>query len=76
MGKTALVSDPLDQPERSAPTAASQQCVVDVRGLEKRYKKTIAVRGVDFSVYRGEVFGLIGPDGSGKSSLIRAIAGV
>ena len=76
MGKTALVSDPFDEPERSAPTAASQQCVVDVRGLEKRYKKTIAVRGVDFSVYRGEVFGLIGPDGSGKSSLIRAIAGV
>ena len=76
MGKTALVSDPVEQAGHGAQAATSQQCVVDVRGLEKRYKKTIAVRGVDFAVRRGEVFGLIGPDGSGKSSLIRAIAGV
>ena len=76
MAKTALVSDPLDQSERLARGAAVQPCVVSVCGLEKRYKKTIAVRGVDFSVDRGEIFGLIGPDGSGKSSMIRAIAGV
>ena len=50
--------------------------VVRVRNLAKRYKKTIALRDVSLSVQPGEVFGLIGPDGSGKSSLIRAIAGV
>lgn len=73
MGDSALVSDPFEHVEISA---TSQSCVVDVHGLEKRYKKTIAVRGAGFSVQRGEIFGLIGPDGSGKSSLIRAIAGV
>ena len=72
MGGTALVTDPSDRPEQTS----TVRYVVEVRDLEKRYKKTTAVRGVDFSVHRGEVFGLIGPDGSGKSSLIRAIAGI
>ncbi|MCA9137682.1 MAG: ABC transporter ATP-binding protein [Planctomycetales bacterium] len=52
------------------------QNVVEVRGVNKRYKRTVALRNTDLDVHRGEVFGLIGPDGSGKSSLIRAIAGV
>ncbi len=50
--------------------------VVEVRGVNKNYKRTVALRDIDLDVRHGEVFGLIGPDGSGKSSLIRAIAGV
>jgi ABC-2 type transport system ATP-binding protein len=42
----------------------------------KRYKKHVAVQGVDLEVGRGQIYGLIGPDGSGKSSLMKAIAGV
>jgi len=50
--------------------------VVSVRGLWKRYGRRDAVRGVDLEVARGEIYGLIGPDGAGKSSLLHAIAGV
>ncbi len=50
--------------------------VIKVRSLEKRYRKRIAVDGADLTVERGEIHGLIGPDGAGKSSLMKAIAGV
>jgi ABC-2 type transport system ATP-binding protein len=42
----------------------------------KRYKKHVAVNGVDLMIKKGEIYGLIGPDGAGKSSLMKAIAGV
>jgi ABC-2 type transport system ATP-binding protein len=42
----------------------------------KRYKKHVAVNGVDLTIEKGEIYGLIGPDGAGKSSLMKAIAGV
>ncbi len=50
--------------------------VVRVSNFVKRYKKQVAVNGVDLSIRKGEVYGLIGPDGAGKSSLMKAIAGV
>ena len=50
--------------------------IVKVSGFVKRYKMHVAVDGVDLDVRKGEIYGLIGPDGSGKSSLMKAIAGV
>ena len=50
--------------------------LINVQGLTKRYRRRLAVDGVDLQVERGEVYGLIGPDGSGKSSLMKAVAGV
>lgn len=50
--------------------------VVRVSQFVKRYKKQVAVDGVDLTVRKGEIYGLIGPDGAGKSSLMKAIAGV
>ncbi|GKS63623.1 ABC transporter ATP-binding protein [Nitrospira sp.] len=50
--------------------------IVKVSGFLKRYKKDVAVDGVELEIRRGEIYGLIGPDGSGKSSLMKAIAGV
>lgn len=50
--------------------------VVNIQGLSKRYKKQTAVSDIDLTVHRGEIYGLIGPDGAGKSSLLKAIAGV
>ena len=44
-----------------------------VRGLEKRYGDVHAVRGIDFEVARGEVFGFLGPNGAGKSTTIKIL---
>jgi ABC-type multidrug transport system ATPase subunit len=50
--------------------------LIRVTGFHKSYGKLEAVRGVDLEIKRGEIYGLIGPDGAGKSSLMKAIAGV
>ena len=50
--------------------------VVRVRGFAKRYGRRVATQDVDIDVERGEIYGLIGPDGAGKSSLMKAVAGV
>lgn len=50
--------------------------LVSVRDFAKRYRKQLAVRDVSLDIYPGEIYGLIGPDGAGKSSLMKAIAGV
>jgi len=54
----------------------SPDVVVRLSGFVKRYKQHRAVNGLDFTVNRGEIYGLIGPDGAGKSSVMKAIAGV
>ncbi|MBU3742002.1 MAG: ABC transporter ATP-binding protein [Candidatus Kapabacteria bacterium] len=50
--------------------------MVSVRGISKRYGAVQAVADVHFDVARGELFGLIGPDGAGKTSLLRIITTV
>lgn len=47
---------------------------IEISGVTKRYGSLTALDNVSFSVDRGEMFGLIGPDGSGKSSLYRILA--
>lgn len=46
---------------------------VDVNHISKNYGKVQALQDVTFSVEKGEVFGLIGPDGAGKSTLFRLL---
>ena len=46
---------------------------IEVNSLSKRYGKVQALRDVSFSVGRGEIFGIIGPDGAGKTSLYRIL---
>ena len=48
---------------------------LSVRGLTKRFGSFTAVAGVDFEVPRGEVFGFLGPNGSGKTTTIRMLTG-
>jgi ABC-2 type transport system ATP-binding protein len=50
--------------------------LIAVHGFVKRYNRRLAVDGADLTVAEGEIHGLIGPDGAGKSSLMKAIAGV
>ena len=48
--------------------------MISVNDISKRYGRVEALKGVTFSVSKGEVFGLIGPDGAGKTSLFRILA--
>jgi ABC-2 type transport system ATP-binding protein len=47
--------------------------VISVSGLVKRYGDVAAVRGIDFTVSRGETFGFLGPNGAGKSTTIKIL---
>lgn len=47
---------------------------IEITGLTKRYGRLTALDNVDLSVGQGELFGLIGPDGAGKSTLYRILA--
>ncbi len=49
---------------------------VRVSGLTRRFGDTVAVAGLDFEVRGGELFGLVGPDGAGKTTTLRMLAGV
>ena len=47
---------------------------IEVRNISKSFGKVKALDGVSFSVGRGEIFGLIGPDGAGKTSMYRILS--
>ena len=49
---------------------------VETSGLIKSFDTTEAVRGVDLRINKGDLFGLIGPDGAGKTTLMRLLTGV
>lgn len=49
---------------------------VSVSGLTRRFGDLVAVDRLTFSVSRGELFGLVGPDGAGKTTTLRMLAGV
>ncbi len=50
--------------------------IIQVDGLVKRFAAFTAVDRLSFSVNRGEIFGLVGPDGAGKTATMRMLAGV
>jgi branched-chain amino acid transport system ATP-binding protein len=50
--------------------------LLEIRGLAKRFGGVIAVNGLDLSVEPGEVRGLIGPNGSGKTTTINLVSGL
>jgi ABC-2 type transport system ATP-binding protein len=67
-----LSSTPNQQTKEN--TASSP--VIRVEGLTKQYGNISAVKGIDFTVDKGEIFGLIGPDGAGKTTTFNILAGV
>jgi ABC-2 type transport system ATP-binding protein len=50
--------------------------VIRCEGLSKRYGSTVAVDGLDLVVEAGQVFGFLGPNGSGKTTTIRMLLGL
>jgi len=61
---------------RDPHSTAGRARAVSIRGLKKSYGALEAVRGIDLDVAQGEVFGLIGPDGAGKTSTFQILGGV
>ncbi|HXY99035.1 MAG TPA: ABC transporter ATP-binding protein [Stellaceae bacterium] len=55
---------------------APAEVQVDVAALAKRFEDVAAVEEVSFAVAQGEIFGLVGPDGAGKTTVMRMLAGV
>lgn len=50
--------------------------IIETHRLTRDFKKTRAVDGLDLSIARGELFGLVGPDGAGKTTTLRLLAGL
>jgi ABC-2 type transport system ATP-binding protein len=50
--------------------------VIETENLTRRFKKVTAVDGLDLTVARGEIFGLVGPDGAGKTTTIRMLCAI
>ncbi len=57
-------------------TAAPRETVVEVRGLRSQFGAQVVHENLDLDVYRGEILGVVGGSGSGKSVLLRTILGL
>jgi ABC-type branched-subunit amino acid transport system ATPase component len=61
--------------EASKQDTAVRTPMLTARGLVKRYGHVTAINGADFDLYPGEVLAIVGDNGAGKSSLIKALTG-
>ena len=57
-------------------STADSSLVIDVAGITKRFGGKTVVNGVDLQVRRGEIYGFLGPNGSGKTTFIRMLCGL
>jgi phospholipid/cholesterol/gamma-HCH transport system ATP-binding protein len=60
----------------NAPAPGAREAVIEVENLHNRFGEQLVHDGVDLRVYRGEVIGVIGGSGAGKSVLLRSILGL
>jgi ABC-2 type transport system ATP-binding protein len=72
MSQNFAIDHPISTLDDSLPNSP----IIQVANLHKHYGRVAAVRGVDFEVQAGEVFGLIGPDGAGKTTTFHILGGV
>ena len=50
--------------------------MIELENIEKHFDQIAALRGISLNVQEGEIFGLVGPDGAGKTTLIRIMTGI
>ena len=60
----------------AAEDRAAWRNAIRVRDLRKNYGAVEAVKGIALEVREGEIFGLIGPDGAGKTTTFQILAGI
>jgi ABC-2 type transport system ATP-binding protein len=67
-----------EEPADSAPAqpAEGPAAAISFHEVRKKYGRVVAVDGLSLSIGRGEMFGLIGPDGAGKTTTIRLMCGL
>jgi len=72
----AVVSGATSESEAAPPNRKAGEIVIDVHGLKRRFGDFYAVNDVSFTVKRGEIFGLLGANGAGKSTTFRMLCGL
>jgi ABC-type multidrug transport system ATPase subunit len=70
-----MFMDETSEADSRAPALANEP-VVAVEGLAGRYGRRVAVQGLSFTLRAGEVFGLVGANGGGKTTTLRILAGI
>ena len=53
-----------------------EEAVIDVKGMTKSFAGRTVVNGIDMRVEKGQVYGFLGPNGSGKTTFIRMLCGL
>ena len=66
---------PWSKREEAPEVTRDTEVAIDVKGLRKTFGDFVAVNAIDLSVGRGEIFGFLGPNGSGKTTTIRMLCG-
>jgi ABC-2 type transport system ATP-binding protein len=61
--------------DRGLSRRADSASMIEVRNLTKRYGDLTAIRGISFTVAKGEVLGFLGPNGAGKTTTMRIVTG-
>src|SRR5262249_7395324 len=74
LGSRRFSTPPAERIRRAAMTQAAPG--IQTHGLQKTFGPLVAVENLDLEVARGEVFGLLGPNGSGKTTTIRMLTGL
>jgi ABC-2 type transport system ATP-binding protein len=69
----ALQFGPSGRMRQGVETMATDEWAIEAQNLTRRFKKVVAVDGLNLSVSGEEIFGLVGPDGAGKTTTIRML---
>ena len=65
-----------NQDQSTVEANCDKQILLELRGISKRFGANLVLDNVDLTVYRGEAVAIIGPSGTGKSTILRIIAGL